>query len=149
MINETKDNEKKGDRPHNRANGSFPHPKVICSICQSEFDCELEGGIEGYIGIIPVKFCPTCYSGITDMVGQVQDEYLLDFLIDSVNQGCREEIRDENYQSIDYQLCTMAISTYEQALEYLVKIGKAEWIKGKEGFLAKWKTNENKEMGVE
>jgi hypothetical protein len=43
-----------------------------CSICQCEFTDD-EGGIQGYIGIIPVSFCPTCFSGICDMVEQLYD----------------------------------------------------------------------------
>ena len=53
----------------------------------------------------------------------------LELLMDCVNQGCLED---------DEKLCTMALSSYEQALEYLVKIGKAEWVEGKEGVFAKW-----------
>ena len=40
-----------------------PH-ELICSICQCEFDIECEGGIDGYIGILPVAFCPMCFSGM-------------------------------------------------------------------------------------
>jgi hypothetical protein len=43
-----------------------------CSVCQCDFTDD-EGGIQGYIGIIPVAFCPTCYSGICDMVEQLDD----------------------------------------------------------------------------
>ena len=41
-----------------------------CSVCEIDF-ADDEGGMLGYIGIIPVAFCPTCYSGICDMVGQL------------------------------------------------------------------------------
>jgi len=41
-----------------------------CSVCQCEFSDD-EGGIQGYLGIIPVAFCPTCYAGIFDMVEQL------------------------------------------------------------------------------
>ena len=44
----------------------------VCSVCQCDFTDD-EGGIQGYIGIIPVAFCPTCYSGICDMVEQLDD----------------------------------------------------------------------------
>lgn len=39
-----------------------------CKICDSEFDLEAEGGIEGAIGILPCAFCPTCLNGIREMV---------------------------------------------------------------------------------
>jgi hypothetical protein len=44
----------------------------VCSVCQCDFTDD-EGGIQGYIGILPVAFCPTCYSGICDMVEQLDD----------------------------------------------------------------------------
>ena len=44
----------------------------VCSVCSCDFTDD-EGGIQGYIGIIPVAFCPTCYSGICDMVEQLDD----------------------------------------------------------------------------
>ena len=37
-----------------------------CSICSCEFDLDAEGGVEGYIGIIPVAFCPTCHAGLAE-----------------------------------------------------------------------------------
>ena len=43
-----------------------------CSVCQCDFTDD-EGGIQGYLGIIPVAFCPTCYAGIFDMVEQLED----------------------------------------------------------------------------
>ena len=45
-----------------------------CSICQCDFDLDGEGGIEGNIGILPVQFCPTCLSGLTDMFEQLNCE---------------------------------------------------------------------------
>ena len=44
-----------------------------CTICRCEFDLELEGGREGWIGIIPVWFCPVCTAGIYDFV-EVENE---------------------------------------------------------------------------
>ena len=43
-----------------------------CSICQCDFT-EESGGSQGHIGIIPVAFCPTCYTGICDMAEQLED----------------------------------------------------------------------------
>ena len=45
-----------------------------CSICDSEFDMDAEGGIAGSFGILPVAFCVWCYASITDMVTQGYDE---------------------------------------------------------------------------
>ena len=43
-----------------------------CSVCQTDFTDD-EGGMLGYIGILPVSFCPFCYSGICDMVDQTDE----------------------------------------------------------------------------
>ncbi len=43
-----------------------------CSVCSCEFT-EDEGGIDGYFGILPVHFCPTCFSSMCDMAAQYLD----------------------------------------------------------------------------
>ena len=44
----------------------------VCSICESSFCAEEEGGlVGGAIGIIPVNFCPFCLNGIVEMVGYI------------------------------------------------------------------------------
>ena len=42
----------------------------ICNVCQCDFTDD-EGGIQGYLGILPVAFCPTCFAGLCDMVEQL------------------------------------------------------------------------------
>jgi len=42
----------------------------VCTICEGEFNIETEGGVRGFIGILPVAFCPTCKAGIFDFVEQ-------------------------------------------------------------------------------
>ena len=38
-----------------------------CTICNCRFS-EQEGGLQrGVIGMIPISFCPTCFSGVMDM----------------------------------------------------------------------------------
>ena len=49
-------------------------PDNICSICQCDFDMELEGGVQGYIGIIPFSLCPMCFSGMMDMFEQLNGD---------------------------------------------------------------------------
>ena len=39
-----------------------------CSVCRCKFDVNGEGGLVGSLGISPVQFCPTCLSGIFQMV---------------------------------------------------------------------------------
>lgn len=41
-----------------------------CTICNGLFNIETEGGCEGFIGILPVAFCPTCKTGIMDFADQ-------------------------------------------------------------------------------
>ena len=43
-----------------------------CSVCQCTFTDD-EGGIQGYLGSLPVAFCPPCFSGLCDMVEQLND----------------------------------------------------------------------------
>ena len=40
-----------------------------CNVCACNFSND-EGGVLGYFGILPVAFCPTCYSSMVDMVSQ-------------------------------------------------------------------------------
>jgi hypothetical protein len=40
-----------------------------CNVCSCNFSDD-EGGIQGYFGMLPVAFCPTCYSSMVDMVTQ-------------------------------------------------------------------------------
>ena len=44
----------------------------ICNVCSCEFTDD-EGGIDGYFGILPVHFCPTCFSSMCDMAEQYLD----------------------------------------------------------------------------
>jgi hypothetical protein len=40
-----------------------------CNVCSCMFTDD-EGGIQGYFGMLPVAFCPTCLSCMLDMAGQ-------------------------------------------------------------------------------
>jgi hypothetical protein len=44
-----------------------------CTICLVDFSLENEGGIEGNFGILPVSFCPTCFSCVMDMADQLNE----------------------------------------------------------------------------
>jgi hypothetical protein len=57
-----------------------------CSVCQCDFTDD-EGGIQGYLGIIPVAFCPTCYAGIFDMVEQLEDREWVELTDDELLQA--------------------------------------------------------------
>jgi hypothetical protein len=58
-----------------------------CSICQCDFTDD-EGGIQGYLGILPVAFCPFCFAGIDDMMQQL-------------NEREWEDLTDEEVASFD------------------------------------------------
>lgn len=42
---------------------------IECSICSTEFT-EDEGGVVGEFGMLPVAFCPTCFTCMLDMADQ-------------------------------------------------------------------------------
>ncbi len=47
--------------------------EYTCNVCTGTFS-ESEGGMNsGYIGILPVSFCPTCFSGIMEMARYFYD----------------------------------------------------------------------------
>ena len=48
-----------------------------CTICDYIYTKE-EGGVEGDFGILPVQFCPTCYTSMVDMVHQLEGDYFFD-----------------------------------------------------------------------
>ena len=43
-----------------------------CSVCSCDYTDD-EGGVEGNFGILPVSFCPTCFSCMCDMAAQYLD----------------------------------------------------------------------------
>ena len=43
-----------------------------CSVCSCSYTDD-EGGIEGNFGMLPVNFCPTCFSCMCDMAAQYLD----------------------------------------------------------------------------
>jgi hypothetical protein len=78
----------------------------VCSVCSCDFTDD-EGGIQGYIGIIPVAFCPTCYSGICDMVEQLDDreweglskEDKNEILVDAIRHNWNDQIIVEQIEA--------------------------------------------------
>ena len=43
-----------------------------CSVCSCDYTDD-EGGIQGSFGMLPVSFCPTCFSCMCDMAAQYLD----------------------------------------------------------------------------
>jgi len=77
-----------------------------CSVCEIDFSDD-EGGMLGYIGIIPVAFCPTCYSGICDMVEQLDGreweglttEDKNEILVDAIRHNWNDQIIVEQIEA--------------------------------------------------
>ena len=67
-----------------------------CSVCKSEFDIEQEGGIEGYFGILPVAFCPTCYACMIDMI-QIKQCSRCSKEVETLHNNLCEDCYDEDF----------------------------------------------------
>lgn len=46
---------------------------VECNVCSTDFSLENEGGVEGYFGVLLVRFCPFCLASMFDMVEQLTE----------------------------------------------------------------------------
>ena len=64
----------------------------VCNICSCDYTDD-EGGVEGYLGILPVAFCPTCFASVCDMVEQLNGR---DW------EGLTDEERDDCYENVDW-----------------------------------------------
>ena len=62
--------------------------KEICSICESDFNLNEEGGITGNLGILPVAFCPFCLTGVMELTEQLMEGGL------KMENTVRNEIRN-------------------------------------------------------
>jgi hypothetical protein len=62
-----------------------------CSICSCTFT-EHEGGVDGHFGMLPVAFCPTCFSCMIDMAEQYLDVGEMEF---------EEELTDEQEETFE------------------------------------------------
>lgn len=62
-----------------------------CTICQYQFSDD-EGGTLGFLGVLPVAFCPSCFCGLCDMIDQFDDQ---------VWEGLTEEELYEIYDKSD------------------------------------------------
>ena len=58
-----------------------------CNVCQCDFTDD-EGGVQGYLGILPVAFCPTCFAGLCDMVEQMNDREWVGLTDDEIKELC-------------------------------------------------------------
>jgi hypothetical protein len=88
-----------------------------CNVCQCDFTDD-EGGVQGYLGILPVAFCPTCFAGLCDMVEQMNnrewegltEEDKNEILLDAIRHGWNDRViveqieaklKEKNYEDQD------------------------------------------------
>jgi hypothetical protein len=64
-----------------------------CSVCSCNFT-EDEGGVDGHFGMLPVAFCPTCFSCMIDMAEQYLD-------VDDMEFESEEELTEEQAQTFE------------------------------------------------
>jgi hypothetical protein len=86
-----------------------------CSVCEIDFLDE-EGGMLGYIGIIPVAFCPTCYAGICDMVEQLYEKEW-EGLTDEERSGKRVLGNGLLFNTAEAQVWELAVDFAERKLK--------------------------------
>lgn len=73
-----------------------------CTICQCDFTDD-EGGVQGYLGILPVAFCPFCFSGLCSMIWQLDDREW-EGLTDEERIMCRSYDIDEAIANTESKL---------------------------------------------
>lgn len=50
--------------------------KKDCNICNAPYEPnDDENWIHGFVGVIPVTLCSTCYDGMVQMVCMLEDEF--------------------------------------------------------------------------
>jgi hypothetical protein len=67
-----------------------------CSVCSCTFT-EDEGGVDGHFGMLPVAFCPTCFSCMIDMAEQYLDIGEMEF--DPEEEELTEE-QEETFEAL-------------------------------------------------
>jgi hypothetical protein len=75
-----------------------------CSICGTEHE-EEDWGSLGWIGILPISLCPTCETGIFNMVYQLtpteQLVELIDQRLEEISQSGELDLSDTSEKDID------------------------------------------------
>jgi hypothetical protein len=92
-----------------------------CSVCSCDFT-EDEGGINGHFGMLPVAFCPTCFSCMTDMAEQYLD--ISDTKLTKEQQDAFETLRGVRYIVINNCHGGFGLS-WDAQIAYLERAGIA------------------------
>jgi hypothetical protein len=66
-----------------------------CSVCSCNFT-DAEGGVDGHFGMLPVAFCPTCFSCMIDMAEQYLDTGDMEF-----EEEFEEELTEEQEETFE------------------------------------------------
>ncbi len=93
----------------------------ICNVCSCEFTDD-EGGIDGYFGILPVHFCPTCFSSMCDMAEQYLD--ISDTELTEEAEEMFEALKGVRHIVINRQHGGFGLS-WDAQIEYLNRAGIA------------------------
>ena len=98
-----------------------------CSVCSCTFT-EDEGGVDGHFGILPVAFCPTCFSCMIDMAEQYLDVGEMEFEpeeeLSEEQEETFEALRGVRYIVINRQHGGFGLS-WDAQIAYLERAGIA------------------------
>lgn len=93
--------------------------KYTCSVCSCEFTDD-EGGVDGHFGILPVAFCPTCFSCMIDMAEQYLD--ISETELTEEQEETFQALRGQRYVAINRVHGGFSLSRPAE-LEYLERTG--------------------------
>jgi hypothetical protein len=96
-----------------------------CSVCSCAFT-EDEGGVDGHFGMLPVAFCPTCFSCMIDMAEQYLDTGEMEFEeeLTEEQEETFEALRGVRYIVINRQHGGFGLS-WDAQIAYLDRAGIA------------------------
>jgi len=87
-----------------------------CNVCSCDFDIESEGGVDGNFGILPVSFCPTCYSCMCDMADQaVGDDGRTEY--DAGWDECIDAVIEHMHQELKQAFGADTLASFEAYLK--------------------------------
>ena len=92
-----------------------------CSVCLCDFT-EDEGGVNGHFGMLPVAFCPTCFSCMIDMAEQYLD--ISETELTEEQEETFEALRGVRYIVINRQHGGFGLS-WDAQIAYLDRAGIA------------------------
>jgi hypothetical protein len=71
-----------------------------CNVCSCDYSDD-EGGVQGHFGMLPVSFCPTCFSSMCDMANQYMeiDQEEIELMQEEI-QNLRTANQDLKFQLI-------------------------------------------------